>query len=249
MGQQLRLRTCFGNVCLLFIHDCSLPICFLSHIISTEMKPTNSFLNLKTMFFRTLLLVVSLCTIQLVNGNDWRTHTHADRDESDRKNNLVVNGIDETEDENINQIVEDLGRKLDIENPLQDVVRVYRRICRKKPRPIVICLTSHKIRVRWILAYRARRLWTEKLFVSEHLPKQVRELEIDTRRWAQSRNYTTGAVWVWRAQVFYRKHKESPRYRVLDHAHLYYLIRNETAEELIQEGNQQWVPRTIRIKS
>ncbi|KAL1454436.1 hypothetical protein WDU94_010692 [Cyamophila willieti] len=134
--------------------------------------------------------------------------------------NVIVNGIPQKKNEDMMKLVEMIGQKLGINDPLHDVQRAHRvnSTNKNKPKPIVIRLLNTKTRDRWTAAYRQRKLWNEKWYVNEHLTKTNQDLLYKTKEWAKKNNYKF--VWTRDCKVHLRKDENSRVFAVNNLEHL-----------------------------
>lgn len=135
-----------------------------------------------------------------------------------RINNVIINGVKQEKHEDIYKIVETLGGKIGIVNPLSDV-QIAHRVNSTNPgkiKPIVIRMTNSKARDQWTAAFRKSHLWKDKVYVNEHLTKKNQDLLFKTKQFKKANNYKY--VWIKDCKILIRKDDQS---RI-------FAIRNET---------------------
>uniref|UniRef100_A0A8D8M8A8 Uncharacterized protein n=1 Tax=Cacopsylla melanoneura TaxID=428564 RepID=A0A8D8M8A8_9HEMI len=148
-----------------------------------------------------------------------------------RSSNVIVYGIPEKVNEDIRQTGEEIGHRLDIKDPLKDIVKIFRYRSRKQPRPVLIVLQNSLVKTKWVMAYRNKQMWNEKWYLHEHLAKGTLELVLEVKNWAQSKHYSH--IWTWNSDVYYKKAMDSHKYKVLSMHHLHQLKMNEAKVELV----------------
>uniref|UniRef100_A0A8D8T7B8 Uncharacterized protein n=1 Tax=Cacopsylla melanoneura TaxID=428564 RepID=A0A8D8T7B8_9HEMI len=135
--------------------------------------------------------------------------------------NVIVYGYPEQSIENIMRTVDQIGRKLGIDRPLSFVKHAFRINNNREKntsRSIIIILTSHHARVKWLTSYRKRKLWSEKWYLNEQLTKGALALAIETKKWATERNFKN--VWTWNDRIWLRRNESGVRELVIDLDHL-----------------------------
>uniref|UniRef100_A0A8D9AZX8 Uncharacterized protein PFB0460c n=1 Tax=Cacopsylla melanoneura TaxID=428564 RepID=A0A8D9AZX8_9HEMI len=194
--------------------------------------------------FFAILLVGSVCTLEaqehhennIVENMEDRTES-GDVDETTQRparlNNILVWGIGHRDHEDIMEIVKAIGERLGIEEPLKEVVSAYRYYSNRTPRPICVRMVNNAAKGKWIIMYRKSRLWKDKIYLEEHLTKNVQLLSGQTRIWAKNKHYAH--TWTWNSRVYYRKNYNDPtKYRVLNIRHLLRLQTNEKLAEMVE---------------
>lgn len=126
-----------------------------------------------------------------------------------RLNNIIVNGVKQVKGENVYKLIENLGKKLNIQDCMKDVQIAHRVNTTKtdKVKPIIVRLTNSSARDRWTSAFRSKRLYTEGLYVNEHLTKKNQELLYKVKNFKVTNNYKF--VWVKDCKILIRKDESS----------------------------------------
>lgn len=123
-----------------------------------------------------------------------------------RMKNIIINGIDQEKKEDVYKIVEDIGKQLDINNPMDDV-QVAHRMGPSKTASIVVRLLNSKTRTKWVKAGKEKQLWKKKIYVNEHLTPKNQELYKKTKEIAKTKNFKF--VWVNDNRILVRKDEKS----------------------------------------
>ncbi|KAI5723366.1 uncharacterized protein LOC103521242 [Diaphorina citri] len=132
-----------------------------------------------------------------------------DLQQRSRLSNIIINGIPEAKGENVFKLVEDLGRKLEINNA-ESHIQVAHRVKttnKTKAKPIVVRLLNSKTRDIWTAAYRQKKLWAQKIYVNEHLTKKNQDLLHQAKEFKSRYNFNF--VWVRDCKIFIRKNDKS----------------------------------------
>uniref|UniRef100_A0A8D8TCR6 Uncharacterized protein n=1 Tax=Cacopsylla melanoneura TaxID=428564 RepID=A0A8D8TCR6_9HEMI len=146
-------------------------------------------------YFLTLLVASSVYTL---NGQELDEGRH-----QNRMNNLIIYGIQHRKNEDVLRIVEKIGRKLGLQNPMEDVLKAFRQICNRATKPIVLYMYSERAKDKWIRAYRRKQLWGDSMFICEQVKKSTVNLLAAAKEWGKKNNFDR--VWLWHSQVFYRR--------------------------------------------
>uniref|UniRef100_A0A8D8Y759 FP protein C-terminal domain-containing protein n=1 Tax=Cacopsylla melanoneura TaxID=428564 RepID=A0A8D8Y759_9HEMI len=152
--------------------------------------------------------------INLKNDNEEnKNHIH-DMQQRQRLINIIVDGIPVTKNENVYNIIKDLGTKLGIQDPLNDVQVCHRvnTTNKRKPKPIVVRMLNTKTRDQWTAAYRVKKLWTEKIYVNEHLTARNQRILKEAKKAAKEKKFKF--VWVKDCKIFVRKDETSKIYNM-----------------------------------
>ncbi|KAL1447583.1 hypothetical protein WDU94_009839 [Cyamophila willieti] len=152
--------------------------------------------------------------IKLKTDNEEnKNHIH-DMQQRQRLINVIVDGIPVTKNENVYNIIKELGTKLGIQDPLNDVQVCHRvnTTNKSKPKPIVVRMLNTKTRDKWTVAYRAKKLWTEKIYVNEHLTARNQRILKETKKAAKVKKFKF--VWVKDCKIFVRKDETSKIFNV-----------------------------------
>uniref|UniRef100_A0A8D8STQ8 Uncharacterized protein n=2 Tax=Cacopsylla melanoneura TaxID=428564 RepID=A0A8D8STQ8_9HEMI len=187
-----------------------------------------------------LLLLAGFCTLNARADSDANFTRNVDYVKDVKEDVGVAYKIHERENENLPNTVEWIGRQLNITNPLKDVRKAYRSVVPKlDPRPIVIYFVNKTVRQHWLDAYakkkRSIELWkpnyTDDSWVLTLLASGGHILVTETEDWADAKNYSD--VWEHNDTIYYRKHANSPIYRIKHIEHLHHL-HNATLEHRIE---------------
>uniref|UniRef100_A0A8D8QES9 FP protein C-terminal domain-containing protein n=1 Tax=Cacopsylla melanoneura TaxID=428564 RepID=A0A8D8QES9_9HEMI len=151
--------------------------------------------------FLVLLLVSSVYTNESDEGyprylgEEYNETAKQTRQQKYRLKNVIVDWMPQEEDENVYEKVEDIGHRLGIDNPLNDVEKAHRLNLdlEGKPNPIVIRLRNVTLRQKWTGYYRGKRLWQEGWYLNEHLTPATQHLLHQAKDWAKHNGYK----WVW----------------------------------------------------
>ncbi|KAL1451456.1 hypothetical protein WDU94_005832 [Cyamophila willieti] len=154
-----------------------------------------------------------------------------------RKDNIiVVYGYEiDKDNEHIMRKVQDIGFKLNITNPLSEVVKAYRSRVPAYEEPIVIHMINKKAKEHWLNIYEKRQFdiyFKERWQLMDGLQKGTDVLMEETESWAKKRGYIK--VWLKNDTVVYKKNETSAIYAVPDIEHLHYLYMNEYQAQKIE---------------
>lgn len=145
--------------------------------------------------------------------------------------NVLVNGIPEKgRREDIMKIVENIGHKLGIADPLNQVQRAHRvnSTSKNQPhKPIVIRLLNTRTRDNWTAAYRRKKLWKEQWYMSEHLTRTNQDLLYKTKLWAKENNFK----FVWTRGCKTRLRKD-------EHSRIYTINNLEQLQDILSQSNK-----------
>lgn len=132
-----------------------------------------------------------------------------DLQQRSRLSNIIIDGVQESKDEDVYKIVEVLGKRLGISNPSQDIQAAHRVFSKNtsKPKPIVVRLLNSKTRDKWTKSYRAKKLWTEKVYINEHLTLKNQKLLAEAKKKAKENNFKY--TWVKDCKILVRRNEKS----------------------------------------
>ncbi|KAL1452920.1 hypothetical protein WDU94_007104 [Cyamophila willieti] len=170
-----------------------------------------------------------------VGTNEEKTVTNMDDFDAVYQNtmicNLVVTGITRVyRNESILKVVEQIGHKLGIESPLQDVVEARRiRVRNEGSALIVITLRDKTTKSKWLAQYREKKLWTEKLFINEHITKRNLDLIRVARELARKHGWHY--VWMRDGAVRIRRNETSKMYTVKNLQDLHNILYENKQDE------------------
>lgn len=126
-----------------------------------------------------------------------------------RLNNVILTGIKQDKNEDVMKVVDSIGKKLGIMNPLDDVQVAHRvnTTMQGKIKPIVIRMANTKTRDKWTAAFRKSDLWKSKIYVNEHLTKRNQSLLSQAKKFKKEHKYKY--VWVKDCKILIRKDESS----------------------------------------
>uniref|UniRef100_A0A8D9B338 FP protein C-terminal domain-containing protein n=1 Tax=Cacopsylla melanoneura TaxID=428564 RepID=A0A8D9B338_9HEMI len=162
---------------------------------------------------------------------------HRHYENAPKKCTVVVGGLPPL-DYNVSIIrrVEEIGHMLGFENPLDDVNVAWPiSLPHNKNQIILINLLTKKIRLKWVTAFRVRKLWTEKLFLQEYVPKEIQDLV----RYAKDMAKVEGWKYVWLKDgiVYLRKIERSPVYCTKSKEFLHKIFHPDTPVSPVRDKN------------
>lgn len=130
-----------------------------------------------------------------------------DLQQRSRHTNIVIRGIKEERKENVWNITESIGRRIGIENPENDIQICHRVPTRSQdgPRPIVVRLLNSKTRDKWIKEYKLKKLWSQHIYINEHLTPYNQNLFYHTRKLAKEEKYKF--AWTKDCQIYLKKNE------------------------------------------
>uniref|UniRef100_A0A8D8Z569 FP protein C-terminal domain-containing protein n=1 Tax=Cacopsylla melanoneura TaxID=428564 RepID=A0A8D8Z569_9HEMI len=131
-----------------------------------------------------------------------------------RMNNIIINGIRQEKNEDIYKVVEGIGLKLGIADPLKDVQVAHRvgTTREDKVKPIVVRLPNTSTRDKWTSAFRKKQFYKEKWYVNEHLTKRNQSLLSKSKDFKKANNFKF--VWVKDCKVLIRKDEKARIYAI-----------------------------------
>lgn len=121
--------------------------------------------------------------------------------------NIVVNGIPESPNENVTEIVTNLGTKIGITDASTHIQVAHRITSKSDVKPIVVRLLNTKTRDIWVKAAKEMKLREEKIFISEHLTVQNYQLLLNVKQWARDNRHRF--VWTQDCRILIRKEEKS----------------------------------------
>lgn len=141
-----------------------------------------------------------------------------DLEQYTRNRNIQVDGIPEEKEENLREIMIDIGQKIDvkIENDMMDAIH---RIPSQNERnsPIVVQFTTRQVRDSIMTKVKKTKITTRDLgrqgdekivFVNEHLTKKKKQIMFEARKLKKEREYKF--LWTKNAKIFIRKAEKTP---------------------------------------
>uniref|UniRef100_A0A8D8RV12 Uncharacterized protein n=1 Tax=Cacopsylla melanoneura TaxID=428564 RepID=A0A8D8RV12_9HEMI len=172
--------------------------------------------------FLTILLLSAVCMFIAQELKPTREYKPKD-------NIIVVYKFPRTEDENVLDKVKEIGAKLNISNPLDDILKAYRSLVPKAEKPIVIYFMSKQAKERWLDIYEKRQNETsfkKGWHLVDGLQNGTDILEEETKTWGKEWKYYK--VWTnENGTVLYKKTESGDTYIVKDIEHLHYLITTD----------------------
>lgn len=124
-----------------------------------------------------------------------------------RMTNIVINGIKEVPNENVVDVVSNLGNGLGITNPTDHVQVAHRIASKSEVKPIVVRMLNTKTRDVWVRAAREMKLREKNIYVSEHLTVHNYQLLQNVKKWARSNGHRY--VWTQDCRILMRKEDKS----------------------------------------
>ncbi|KAL1452552.1 hypothetical protein WDU94_006771, partial [Cyamophila willieti] len=151
---------------------------------------------------------------------------HNEWNRSEQRNkirNILLEGIPREPNEDVYQVVENVGHQLGIENPLEEVERADRAHLSYLARPevIIIRLVDLYAKDKWLHEYRQRKLYHMGWGLHEHLTKASYDLLNMTRAW--SRKHGFRYVWTRDCRILFRKNSQASAYHVNNVEHFHWL--------------------------
>lgn len=131
-----------------------------------------------------------------------------------RNRNIQIDGILKTKDENLEQMVKEIGSKMNVEIKEGEIDVVHRIQTRsnKQPEPIIVQFTTRRKRDEIIIKARENRMNSTELnmpgpkrdvYINEHLTQQRKKLLYEAKQKKKELNYKY--VWTRGGKVFMRK--------------------------------------------
>lgn len=132
-----------------------------------------------------------------------------------RQSNIEINGVPETANENLEQLLDDVAKAVDVTMDRAKVVAAHRvpSYNRKRTPPIIVKFISRQERDSWISGFKNVRPLTAdkinanlgkgKVFINEHLSPDTKQLLSKTKEAARNKNYTY--VWSKEGKIFVRR--------------------------------------------
>lgn len=147
---------------------------------------------------------------QAANDLEWRN----------RRLNLVIHGVAETKDENLLNKVNEVAKKIDMDELAHtDVVALHRLNARPgKERGLIVRFARQELRDAWLEKRKVLRERQEPISISENMTNHARTLLTYARAWAQDAGYAF--VWHANGKVLIRKKTGDPSIVVTSEADL-----------------------------
>uniref|UniRef100_A0A8D8YVU2 FP protein C-terminal domain-containing protein n=1 Tax=Cacopsylla melanoneura TaxID=428564 RepID=A0A8D8YVU2_9HEMI len=146
--------------------------------------------------------------------------------------NIVVSGAHPVgKNESIMRRVEQIGQRIGIQEPLKDVRQAWRIwLPSVQKQVLIIKLRSKKAIVNWMIKYRKRKLWEEKLYMNEQMTKEAYSLVRHSKQLAKKHNWSH--VWIQKGRIFLRQTNLGAKYKVESFEHLYHVMNISTTRPL-----------------
>ena len=145
-------------------------------------------------------------------------------DQYSRNKNIEITGIEQTQREDVRQIVEKMAEKLEIENFTQDLIDKCHRVQSRnvnKPNAIIVQFKTREDRDRWVGKKKnqvtsdqiVKSTNKSKVYVNEHLTPFYKTLLWQTKQYAKKNNYKF--VWIRNMKIHMRKDETDNAVRVI----------------------------------
>uniref|UniRef100_A0A8D8QXV8 FP protein C-terminal domain-containing protein n=2 Tax=Cacopsylla melanoneura TaxID=428564 RepID=A0A8D8QXV8_9HEMI len=138
---------------------------------------------------------------------DQQDNAIGDINQRQRLINIVVNGIEEKKGENVEEIVAQLGKDLDIPDAENQIQVAHRVPSATTPSPIVVRMLNSKTRDVWVKAARDKKLREKKIYINEHLSPRNYKLFKSVKEWAKENRHKY--VWTKDCRIMMRKDDNS----------------------------------------
>lgn len=163
--------------------------------------------------------------------NDDLSYRIHELEQYTRRDNIIINGIPDTNSESVTEIINTISTLTGAENLIHDVSVAHRLPARPgKLRPIVVRFTKRTSRDQWLKCFKdeAKKnlsygLQTQKLCqsfqpgivtASDHLTSYMKNIFYKTRMAAKEKGYKF--VWTRDCKVYIRKNENSPVSRIIN---------------------------------
>lgn len=135
-----------------------------------------------------------------------------------RNKNIQVDGIPVQKDENLKEMLMEIGKKIDVNMKKEDIDAIHRVPTRstKNPEPIIVQFLTRQMKEELITKSRGSNLCTEdigincsksSIYINDHLSKMKKQLMFEARQLKKSKNYKF--IWSRNGKIFVRKHETS----------------------------------------
>lgn len=136
-----------------------------------------------------------------------------------RNKNVQIDGIPPKQDENLRDMMMEIGRKIEVEIKSEDIDAIHRIPTRssKAPEPIVVQFLTRQMRDSVVLKAKNKKVYTKDLniageskpiYVNEHLTRKKKHILFEARRIKFEKNYKF--LWTKSGKIFIRKEERSP---------------------------------------
>lgn len=142
-----------------------------------------------------------------------------DLEQYTRNKNVQIDGIPPKQDENLRDIVMNIGNKIQVDIKREDIDAIHRIPTRstKTPEPIVVQFLTRQMRESVVQKAREVKVHTKDLgfneeskqiYVNEHLTRKKKHILFEARRLKYEKNYKY--LWTKSGKIFIRKEDRSP---------------------------------------
>lgn len=137
------------------------------------------------------------------------------KEQADLNNNLIIQGIPEGKNENLETVVKEIGSQLNVK--IEDSFTVYRlgKVNSQKTRPIKVIFSKDEVKVNLMKSKKRVQLTTtdlgfstnNKVFLNHDLTKANHELFMAAKEYKKTNNYKF--LWISAGNIFLRKNEQS----------------------------------------
>lgn len=135
-----------------------------------------------------------------------------------RNKNIQIDGIPPKKDEDLRNIVIDIGKKIEIEINKSDIDAIHRIPTRstKMPEPIVVQFMSRQMRESMVQKGKEKKICTndigiqgetKQVYINEHLTRKKKHILFEARRLKYEKQYKY--LWTRNGKIFIRKEDNS----------------------------------------
>jgi len=144
-----------------------------------------------------------------------------------RKYNVEIHGIPERENEDLEDIIEELGKEIKAEVDSGDIDIVHRQISRLNPRPILVKFRFYESKknlyeARWRLKRyegdEEKLNGAERIFINEHLTSERKKLYAEVRK--RAKQYKWASFQTRDGKIFVKKFKGGKSHKIEKQADL-----------------------------
>lgn len=157
--------------------------------------------------------------IELKNKVKLLESSMDDLEQYTRNKNVQIDGIPPKQDENLRDIVMNIGNKIQVDIKREDIDAIHRIPTRstKTPEPIVVQFLTRQMRESVVQKAREVKVHTKDLgfneeskqiYVNEHLTRKKKHILFEARRLKYEKNYKY--LWTKSGKIFIRKEDRSP---------------------------------------
>jgi len=143
-----------------------------------------------------------------------------DMEQYSRRSNVEISGVPETENEDLDAVLQDVAAAVGVEYDKDRVVAAHRvpSFNKKRTPPIIVRFSTYRERDAWLAAFKhvrpltARQINasfnTAQVYLNEHISPENKLLLSKTKKVARSKNYEY--IWCKEGKIFVRKANGSP---------------------------------------